>query len=605
MANTLTVAQGKEQADAALTALKAQLETYNTKINEIIAQSNYIFPVLDLNAQTVDNANLIDRVDHIPVPSDYSFGTFNTVPPVAPVIDAVTVPNFGNIPVLTVTTPVISLPLPPSTALPAAPGAVPAFNSPAIPDSPTLTFPAVPSFSNVAIPAMPNYTIPVYNVVFPDDDLLAPTYTFSYSEQQYQSDLLDELKLKLMDNLINGGYGIEPLDEQPLWERAREREMLAAETLVEQAMANVAARGFMIPPGAAFALVEAAQQAALEKVSSVSRDIMLKRADLYVDNRKFTIEQSREVEQMLITYFGYMQERALNVAKYTLEAAKHTYDALVVRFQARVDAAKAAASTYEIQLRAGLANLEAYKVQMEGVRVTLDVQKLLADVYRTQLDGVKTFVDVYRTQMEAAKVAAEVEKLKLDAFRATVDAYTAQVGAKSAEFAMYRAQIEGEMSKVEIYKAQVGAYGEEVSAYGAVANAKRTELEANITSARLKLDKYKGELDGFTTSIGASKILLDALLGKHQADTARYNAKVTAQAAVAGSAATVSKANADILLAKAKTAGDYATATATQLTSRATLSGSTAVAMFKAYSGITTATVNQYGTLGAEITSST
>ncbi len=603
MANTLTVAQGKAQADAALTELKTQLESYNTKINEIIAQSNYIFPTLDLNANTVDNADIIGRVDRIPTPSDYGFGSFTLALPEVPTLNTISVPNFGTIPELSVTTPVLSLPTAPSAALPSAPGAAPGFNSPTVPGTPVLSLPSVPSFSNIAIPPVPTHTVPVYNVVFPDDDLLAPTYTFNYTEQQYQDDLLDELKLKLMDNLVNGGYGIEPLDEQPLWERAREREMLAAETAIEQAMANVAARGFMIPPGAAQALIEGAQQAALEKISSFSRDVALKRADLYVDNRKFTITEVREVEQMLITYFGYMQERALNVAKYTLEAARHTYDALVVRYQARVEAAKAAASTYEVQLRAGLAHLEAYKVEMEGAKLEADVQHLVADVYRTQLEGVKTYVDIYRTQMEGAKVAAEIEKLKLDAFRATVDVYSAQVSAKSAEFGMYKARIDGEMSKVDIYRAQVGAYGEQVQAFTAIANTKRTALESEVAVARLELDSYKYELEGYHTRMEVAKIELDALLGKHQSDTARYTARVQAQAAVAASSATVSKANADILLAKAKTAGDYATSTAQQLTSRATLSGSSAVSMFKAYSGIATATAAQNAGLSAEITS--
>jgi hypothetical protein len=573
MANSITVQAAMEASNALAAGLIGQLDTYGANLTALAEDVNYIFPEIDLITDPVDSANIIGRVETIQAPSDNSYGSPTLDAPIMGELGVISVPEFGNIPELVVAVPVVNLPPAPSNALPSAPGSAPGFTSPTIPDDPTLVFPDVPSFSNVVIPPMPSYTIPTYGVVFPDDDLLSPTFTFEYTEQQYQDDLLDELKRKLMADLVNGGYGIEPLDEQLLWERAREREMLAAETTIRQAMDSAASRGFTAPPGALLALLEGAQQAALEKISSVSRDIALKRADMYVENRKFTITEVRETEQMLITYFGYMMERALNVAKYTLEASKSTYDALVERYRARIAGAQAAASAYEVQLKAGLAALEAYKVEMEGVRASVDVQKLLADVYTAQLSGVKTYVDVYRTQMEAAKIFAEVEKLKLDAFRATVDTYTAQVSAKSAEFGMYKAQIDGEMAKVDIYKAQVSAYGEEVQAYSAVAGTKKLQFEVGVENARLVLDTYKYDLDGFSTAMQTSKITLDALLGKHQADTQRYTAKVDAQAAVSTATATVSKANADIALAKAKVAGDYATTTAQQLTNRSKLTG--------------------------------
>jgi hypothetical protein len=600
MANSMTVSAAKTANAQLIAETTEEAKEFKDKIEELVSEQ-YVFPVLNLVTNPVDTANIVGRVDTIPVPNDYAFGAFTKAAPEAPTFDTIAVPDFGPIPELIISAPVVNMPVAPNTNLPGAPGAAPTLNVVALPDAPVVTLPDVPSFQNVSIPAVPSYSIPTYNAVFPDDDLLAPSFTFTFDEQAYQSDMLDALKAELMDNLLNGGYGINTADEQLLWERAREREMLAAETTIQQATADAASRGFPMPPGALLAVIEGAQQAALEKISSVNRDIALKRADMYVENRKFTIQQVRETEQMLITYFGYMMERALNAAKYTSEMGKHIYDALVARYQARVAGAQAASQAYEVQLKAGLAALEAYKVEMEGARLAVDVQKLVADVYNAQLDGVKTFVDVYRTQMEASKVASEIERLKLEAFRISVDTYSAQVAAKSAEFGMYKAQIEGEMSKVEIYKAQVGAYAEQVQAYSSGASAKRVVLDAQIEAARLELETFNGQIKTYTTALEADKIYLDSLLGKHNADTQRYSARVQAQAAIAASTASATKSNADMVLAKAKVAGDYATATAAQLTSQSTLTGNLAFGMYKNYQAVITGAVNQTAFVGAEI----
>lgn len=600
MANSISVSAARTANATIIENMTKEAKEFKDKIEETI-KSGYAFPVLNLTTNPVDTANIVGRVDTIPTPNDFFFGPFSIPAPEAPTFDNIVVPEFGPIPELIISAPVINMPVAPNTNLPGAPGAAPALATIALPDAPVLTLPDVPTFQNVVIPSVPSYSIPVYNATFPDDDLLIPTFTFSFNEQAYQSDLLDALKAELIDNLLNGGYGINDADEQALWERAREREMLAAETTIQQATSNAASRGFAIPPGALIAMIEGAQQAALEKISSVNREIALKRADMYVENRKFTIQQVRETEQMLITYFGYMMERALNTAKYTSEWAKHTYDAMVERYKARVAGAQAASQAYEIQLKAGLASLEAYKVEMEGSRLAVDVQKMVADVYNSQLEGVKTFVDIYRTQMEAAKVSSEIERLKLEAFRASVDAYTAQVGAKSAEFGMFKAQIEGEMSKVEIYRAQVGAYGEQVQAYSAGSTAKRVQLDAQIEGARLELESFNGRIKTYTTALEADKIYLDSLLGKHQADTQRYSARVQAQAAVASSTASATKSNAEMVLAKAKVAGDYATSTATQLTAHSELTTGLAYGMYKNYQAIIGGTVNQTGANAFEI----
>jgi len=127
------------------------------------------------------------------------------------------------------TVPVLSMPTTPSAALPGAPSA-PDIRDVAIPASPALEMPTAPSLSTYsALPSPPSIELPYFSSDAPIDDLVAPSSEFSFYEQAYSSALLDATKAKLLGDMENGGYGIEPDDEILLWERARSREHILAQ----------------------------------------------------------------------------------------------------------------------------------------------------------------------------------------------------------------------------------------------------------------------------------------------------------------------------------------------------------------------------------------
>lgn len=508
--------------------------------------------------------------------------------PLSPTMASITAPVFDSAPVFQMAAPVITLPSAPSSALPASPGNSPGFSSPALPDAPTITLPDVPTFGNILIPDAPSVSLPTFKSSLVIEDIIAPSNVFSFVEQQYEDPLLDALKLKLLDDMENGTYGIEPAVEQALWERAREREALAGEAAIQDAMRQQAARGFMLPPGAAFAQIEGAQQAALEKISSVSREIALKRADMYVEGRKFTIEQVRQVEQMLITYFGYMMERALNSAKAIVELGIASYNAQLERLRFNVEREKARAQVYETILRAAMANLEAWKVQIEGARLTADVQRLHADVYRTQLQGVEALIGIYRSEVDASRVKAEIENLKLQAFKTSVEAYAAQVGAKTSEFGMYEAQIRGEMSKVNIYQAQVGAYNAQVQGFATKVQAARVQLDAQLEPSKLLLEKYRADVSRYSASLQGAQTNVQAALGIYEGQLKA--ASILTEAAIKNAEIKVStnRANADVMANAVKLATEVAIATSQQ-------TATVASHLASAKTGI----ANAYGQMGA------
>lgn len=471
--------------------------------------------------------------------------------PVAPKLNTVTIPSFDNAPDFLIAEPIVNLPTAPSSTLPTAPGNQPAFNTPTLPTSPTFTLPDAPVFQNVLVPEMPLVEYPVFDSELPVNDIVAPTDVFSYIEPIYTSAMLDALKAKLIYDLVNGGYGIDDTDEQRLWQRSRDREAINGEANIQDAARQVAARNFSLPPGVLNAIVQAAQQAAVEKNSSLSRDILSKKADLYVQNRQFTIQQVREVEQMLITQFGYMAERALKAAKEIVELSIAVFNARVAKYNLSLETHKVAAQVYADLIRAVSAKIEAYKAMVEGARLSVDVQRVHAEVYKIQIDGAQALVNLYATQVSAAKTVTEIERLKLDAFRTSVDTYTAQVGAKVAEFGMFESQIKGEMSKVSIYEAEAKAYGTKVAAYKTKVEAAEVITRSQIQVNELLLETYKANIQRYITDIQASQVALSSTVQKYDADIKAYSVKVDGAIRASQQNIEAGKANADVAVSYA------------------------------------------------------
>ena len=557
----------------------------------------------------------------LPVPPNLSLGVptyymnFGTAPaspilpgvpqdvPATPTLGAMTVPTFDAAPIFTLSAPIRHLPVTPDDTLPGAPGGAPSFNAPSYPSAPTASLPVAPTMQTLVLPTMPTITVPTFTSTLPVEDIVAPTNVFSYAEQPYQDAMLDALKSKLMSDLLNGGYGIEPTDELTLWQREADREMRLGEAAVQDAARQVAARGFSMPPGALNAFMDQARQSAMEKLSGASRDIAMKRADMYVDNRKFTIQQVKEVEQMLITYLGYMMERALTAAKANVELGIAVYNAQMAKLQYHLDKYRAQAQVYDTILKAALANLEIYKEQVEGAKLSVEAQRVYAELYRTQLDGVQALYGVYRTQMEAAKIQADVEQLKLQAFKTTVDTYTAQVGAKTAQFGMYEAQVRGEMSKVETYQAQASAYGTQVEAYKSKVQAAQAVLEAQIEPNKLLLQKYSADIGAYGSRLQAAQASITSTLGKYEADVKGFAAVVDAQTKAGDLYVSSSKANADVHIAAAKLQGDIATASAGVAVSASNAMGTVDAHLASAYGALAASALSSAQSLTATVAS--
>lgn len=177
--------------------------------------------------------------------------------------------------------------------------------------------------------------------------------------------LYDAVNNLIIYDLANGGYGIDSRDEEALWERTRDRESLAANINLTEIRKQYAIYGQQVPPGAMLGAIQDAINKAQDQMSTVNRDISIKRADLYRVTREFTINKSIELATAQLGLTKVKVEIMRDAVLTTLESAK-------------------------IELEEYKGSLSKYGYEFTKV---IEEQKIRSEVYRTDITGWATQMD--------------------------------------------------------------------------------------------------------------------------------------------------------------------------------------------------------------------
>jgi hypothetical protein len=216
--------------------------------------------------------------------------------------------------------------------------------------------------------------------------------------ESYAEGLRSALYAKLLADIQNGTYGIDPADEAALWQRARDRETLGMRDAIEQATEEYAAMGWSIPPGALKKGIDKIRKASYDNLGALNRDIIIKRADLYRDARKFAIEQVMALEKLLLdTITARINAANLVVQKYMAQLKS---------WENRLELLK---TNNQLTLEAYKSDIDAYRADLQGITASFELgQKAREDQYRA-------LVSALAANSEAAKIAVSqvVEQAKL------------------------------------------------------------------------------------------------------------------------------------------------------------------------------------------------
>lgn len=485
--------------------------------------------------------------------------------PAAPALGQVAVPDISALPVDTTgSVPTLSLPAAPVVAFGVAPttpsiGTVdlPTFSAPALPDAPDVSGYSLPADVSVSLP-------PELEPVPPVAWANSGAVSFSYSENRFSTAIMDTAVAKLLGDLVDGTYGIDDEVEQRLWQRARDRELGQANQAAADVSLAFATRGWPVPQGAMLAGMQRAQGEALQRLADTGREIYTKRADLYVEGRKFTYEQVRQYQAMLYEYMAGFYSRALDAAKAGAQFMEAQARLEVERYNAALAAYREYVAGFQARLAAANVAIEAFRAKLQRADVDARQKETQARVYAAMLDGVRTLTDVFKTRVEAARIAMELEHTKVGIYTAQVQGYATAINAERTKVDTYTAQVNAQRALAEVYDTSVRAYATKVQAAKLGYDAKLAAAQLEMDNVRLKLSEYttQAEVALRTASTEASVYgtEVQAITALDGLRTQAYATKVNAQTSVANLQVQAAKTSIDAKVAAAQVAAEAAKA---------------------------------------------
>ena len=417
--------------------------------------------------------------------------------------------------------PEINIPNAPTLNIPASPSA-PFIDTVSTPDAPTVTLPDVPVLNAITLPQEPLISLPTFSQQFPEEELPFTATPFNFSEPDFTDELLDEIKSQELSDLVNGGFGIDPRDEEQLVGRVRDREARAGRTREAQALRNFASRGHHLPSGP---LDDALRQAQFETQATISageREIYTVRADLYRKTREFILQAGTTLVEFLGNLFSFKQERALKAAIFVSEFSVTVFDALVKRYNTQILAYNAAADAHRILIQAELAKIEIFAQQIQAQKLIGDLNEQLIAIYTAQVNAVQAEIDIFRTQMQAAAIRADIERIKIQAFGEQVNAFNAQVNAEKTRIDAFVAQVRGETAKLEVFSTEADIYRTQMGGAEIENRIQVQNVASDIERNRLALQRYDGQIEQFKANLTREIERVTSLVRVYDADNTAF-----------------------------------------------------------------------------------
>jgi flagellar biosynthesis chaperone FliJ len=399
---------------------------------------------------------------------------------------------------------------------PATPGINTDFGT--LPDL-TVSLPTAPQLMTLSIGAFGGVNLPTIDATIPALTIDAPSVIKYTPGASYTSSLLTRLKAKLEDILTNGGTGLVASIENAIWDRGREREAKAQREAIDQLDA-MEASGFALPSGAYMdARIKILTETNAVQVG-LSREVMIKQAELEQTNVNHALDASIQIEGNLIQYTNNVEQRLFESAKYATEAGVSIYNARVQAYTVFVDAFKARIAIYEAQVRAELAKVEVYKAQLSAEQTKAEINRTLVEQYKVQIEASLSAVEVFKARVSAIQVKADIEKTKIEIYGEQVKGYAARVGAFTAGVEGFRATVQAEGTKQEAYKSKV-------EAYTAVVTAATKTIESRIAAFQARISAKSAEYDGFKAAVAGESARVQSIASTNSAIADIYKARAS------------------------------------------------------------------------------
>ena len=396
------------------------------------------------------------------------------------------------------------------------------------PIPPDTTLPDVPTLLSLNLPTLDTINIIDFNLDFPtSNSLVIPGMTFSFSESNYSDTLLTSVKDALITRLA-GGTGLTPAVEAAIWNRGRDREQTSSLQSERTLLVDRAQSGFSRPTGAAMAALDRVIADTQDKIIDLSREIMIKQAELEQENVKHAIQQTVALEDILVREHMAINQRSFEVAKYVQDIQIEIFKMAVSKYTSEVEAYKAFTQSYQLRVQAELTKVEIYKAKLDGERLKGDINEQGIRLYLAQLDGIKANIEIYKSLIQTVSEKIKNEGLKLETYKTDIEAYSEGVKAKVSEYTIYSEQIKGELAKVEIFDTKVKAFSSKIQAYAASSDIKIKKAEVESTIQELNIKKYGSDIQAFIEQVKADQLIYQSAVDLYKGESEIYLADISA-----------------------------------------------------------------------------
>lgn len=331
-------------------------------------------------------------------------------------------------------------------------------NSPSVsdytfPDRISYTLPAVPVLKDITIPTFIENSISGITAVLPEFTDAVPTVNeISAGGDVPQDSLVQTIKSKLEDNILNGGTMLDPDVEDDIWNRDHERQEQALQDAIDKVTAQWAKLGFSMPNGLLSGHILALNNEYLNKRLDRSREIAVKQAELEQQGMFESMKLGVSLEQVLIGSQNEYAKRVLEASKATADVTITIFKERISRFNALLDKYKTDVTAYKTRIEAEIARAEVYKTQVQGLAIVAGIDETKVKIYTAQIGAIEQMVSVYQNEVKAVALCYEAEKAKVERYKVQVEAYTAEVDTITKKYA----------TQVEAFKTYVTAWAASV-----------------------------------------------------------------------------------------------------------------------------------------------
>lgn len=313
-------------------------------------------------------------------------------------------------------------------------------------------FPVRPDIDGIAeIPYEPLPPMVQFSDAFPIEEILPLPPTFIFSENVYTSTLLDDATTWLRDKINNGGTGLATSVETDIWNRSYERDLLAYKDAVDIELGRWAQRGWSIPNDVIAARIEELDEKFFMSRTDKSRDIAIEQAKLSQNNTQFSITNALVRENMMVQHHNHLYDRALAAAKAIVDAGVSVLNAMISRYNARLEAYKTKAVTFteieKAKISYHVARINKYRTEIEAnvARITgltniysADVSAYSAKIHAGSVNGQlrieqqKMMAQSVENEIKTRLMAAQTNLIQFTELNKTKLITTAAVGEKFA-----------------------------------------------------------------------------------------------------------------------------------------------------------------------------